>query len=133
MAKNLGAAERSRHRRESGEAYTVLVPAADALGNHVAGIRPPMLTAPLGTYTGWNLRGPGHSPGRLFPFNGAYIPLPETAEEASLTGDPLPIFYRSTRRRKALLRPFAPQPNSFLPKGSSPEAGLGEFVTYARG
>ncbi|MDT0683108.1 alpha/beta hydrolase domain-containing protein [Roseicyclus sp. F158] len=39
-----------------------------------------------GQLHGWNLRGRG----MLFSFMGSYIPLPETPEEAALTGDPRP-------------------------------------------
>ncbi|RPE66644.1 hypothetical protein EDD53_2350 [Pacificibacter maritimus] len=70
--------------------YPVLVPAPDALGNDVAGLLAPMVKAPLGTYTGWNIRGRGHGHGKIFSFMGAYIPLPDTAEEAALTDDPRP-------------------------------------------
>jgi hypothetical protein len=70
--------------------YAVLVPAVDSDGNDVAGIRAPMVAAPLGTYTGWNLRTTGHGSGALHDFSGSYIPLPETEEERELTGDPRP-------------------------------------------
>lgn len=70
--------------------YAVLVPAVDATGNDVAGVRVPMVDAPLGTYTGWNLRAPGHGAGALHSFSGSYIPLPETREERDATGDPRP-------------------------------------------
>ena len=118
---------------ESGEAYTVLVPAADALGNDIAGIRPPMLTAPLGTYTGWNLRGPGHAPGRLFPFTGAYIPLAQTAEEASLTGDPRPDILSTYPTAESYVKAIRDAAEQLLADGFITEAGLAEFVTYARG
>ena len=39
--------------------YAVLVPSVDADGNDVAGVRAPMVAAPLGTYTGWNPAGAG--------------------------------------------------------------------------
>ncbi|WP_267214278.1 alpha/beta hydrolase domain-containing protein [Chelatococcus asaccharovorans] len=70
--------------------YAVLVPAVDADGNDRAGLRAPMVAAPLGTYTGWNLRIPGHGTGALHDFSGSYIPLPETREEREVTGDPRP-------------------------------------------
>ena len=41
----------------AGPVYRTLVPAVDADGNEVAGIRLPDVAVPLGTYTGWNLRG----------------------------------------------------------------------------
>jgi hypothetical protein len=72
----------------AGEGYAVLVPAVDADGNDVAGIRAPMVAAPLGTYTGWNLRARGFGHGAMHEFTGSYIPFPETAAERAMTGDP---------------------------------------------
>src|SRR5499427_6065455 len=71
-----------------GGGYTVLVPAVDADGNDIAGVRAPMVEAPLGTYCGWNLRARGFGHGAMHEFSGSYIPLPETAEERRMTGDP---------------------------------------------
>jgi hypothetical protein len=71
-----------------GEGYAVLVPAVDADGNDRAGIRVPMVAAPLGTYTGWNLRARGVGHGAMHEFTGSYIPLPESAAERAATGDP---------------------------------------------
>jgi hypothetical protein len=71
-----------------GDCYTVLVPAVDADGNDVAGVRAPMVQAPLGTYCGWNLRARGFGHGAMHEFSGSYIPLPETPEERRMTGDP---------------------------------------------
>ncbi|WP_435170728.1 alpha/beta hydrolase domain-containing protein [Falsirhodobacter sp. 1013] len=70
--------------------YAVLVPQSDEGGNDIAGLRAPMVMAPMGSYTGWNLRRRGHGHGMLHGFSGSYIPFPETAEEAALTGDPRP-------------------------------------------
>jgi Alpha/beta hydrolase domain len=71
-----------------GDGYTVLVPAVDVDGNDRAGVRAPMVQAPLGTYCGWNLRARGFGHGAMHEFSGSYIPLPETPEERQMTGDP---------------------------------------------
>ena len=68
--------------------YAVLVPAVDADGNDVAGVRAPMVEAPLGTYVGWNLRARGFGYGAMHQFTGSYIPFPDTDSEAAMTGDP---------------------------------------------
>ena len=68
--------------------YAVLVPAVDVDGNDVAGVRAPMVEAPLGTYVGWNLRARGFGHGAMHQFTGAYIPFPDTDSEAAMTGDP---------------------------------------------
>ncbi|WIY52716.1 alpha/beta hydrolase domain-containing protein [Devosia sp. YIM 151766] len=72
------------------QSYAVLVPQADSDGNDLAGLRAPMVEAPLGSYTGWNLRAQGHGAGMLHGFSGSYIPFAETPEEAELTDDPRP-------------------------------------------
>ena len=72
----------------AGRQYTVLVPAVDRDGNDVPGVRAPMVTAPLGTYTGWNLRTRGHGHGAQLRFEGSYIPFPESPQERAATGDP---------------------------------------------
>ena len=71
-----------------GDRYTVLVPAIDSDGNDIAGVRAPMVQAPLGTYCGWNLRARGFGHGAMHEFSGSHIPLPETPEERRMTGDP---------------------------------------------
>jgi hypothetical protein len=71
-----------------GAGYAVLVPAVDADGNDIAGVRAPMVEEPLATYTGWNLRGRGFGQGAMHEFTGSTIPLPDSAEERAATGDP---------------------------------------------
>jgi hypothetical protein len=68
--------------------YLIFVPAVDADGNDVAGVRVPMVQVPLGTYTGWNLRVRGFGTGAMHLFTGSYIPFPDSPEERNATGDP---------------------------------------------
>jgi hypothetical protein len=68
--------------------YTVLLPAADADGNDIPGIRAPMVQAPLGTYTGWNRRKKGHGHGYLLSYEGSYIPFPDTSDAREAARDP---------------------------------------------
>jgi len=70
------------------QGYVVLVPAPDQDGNDLGGVLAPMAAAPLGTYTGWNLRARGLGHGAMYLFNGSYIPFAETPEERDATGDP---------------------------------------------
>jgi hypothetical protein len=116
----------------TGQHYTVLVPAADANGNDIAGVRPPMLDAPLGTYTGWNLRAPGHAQGRLFPFTGAYLPFPETEEQAALTGDPRPAILTSFPMPEDYVLAIRAAAEALLAEGFIIEAGVEEFASHAR-
>ncbi|PKB78684.1 MAG: hypothetical protein BZY88_17235, partial [SAR202 cluster bacterium Io17-Chloro-G9] len=80
-----------------GKPYQNLVPAVDQDGNELSGVPLPYISAPLATYTGWNLRHAdigglgqvmstgGASGGTL---RGSTIPFPATAEEREATGDP---------------------------------------------
>ncbi|MFJ3899846.1 alpha/beta hydrolase domain-containing protein [Streptomyces sp. NPDC090083] len=68
--------------------YAVLVPAVDSDGNETAGVRAPMVAAPLGTYTGWNTRAPGQGHGALHEFSGSTLPFAATEDERLVTGDP---------------------------------------------
>ncbi len=65
-----------------------LVPRVYADGNELAGIRSPLLEAPLGTYTGWNVAAAGFEAGRFCGNNGGYIPFAATRSERMATGDP---------------------------------------------
>ena len=69
------------------EGYAIMVPAVDEDGNDSAGVRAPMVQAPLGTYTGWNVRAPGFGTGANHEFTGSYIPFPDTVEERRFTND----------------------------------------------
>ena len=72
-----------------GEPYPHFVPAVDADGNEVSGVRLPDLTVPLATYAGWNLRHPQMgAPDSLMSLMGATIPFPVTREERAAKGDP---------------------------------------------
>jgi Alpha/beta hydrolase domain len=72
-----------------GAAYPTLVPQVDADGNDLGGIRLPEITAPLATYTGWNLRDPSiGAPAERTAFLGSFLPLPRTATEATTNHDP---------------------------------------------
>ncbi|WP_158746229.1 alpha/beta hydrolase domain-containing protein [Acidisphaera sp. L21] len=70
------------------DAYRPLVPKVDADGNETAGVRPTALQAPLGTYTGWNLRRAGYGAGELCGLSGSFIPLAQTKAERDGSGDP---------------------------------------------
>src|SRR5207248_6459329 len=65
-----------------GAPYPHFVPAADADGNEVTGIRLPDVSVPLATYTGWNLRHPQiGAPDRLMSLMGSTIPFAATPGE----------------------------------------------------
>lgn len=68
--------------------YSVLVPAIDADGNELPGIRTPHVEAPLGTYTGWNFRPEGASDEAMMGTVGSYFRFPATRADREASGDP---------------------------------------------
>ena len=82
-----------------GAPYSNLVPAVDQDGNETCGIRMPMVTVPLATYTGWNLRhGDMGGEGQILSSGGATggtligstIPFVTTRAEREASRDPRP-------------------------------------------
>jgi hypothetical protein len=67
-----------------------LVPRADTDGNELAGIRSPLISAPLGSYVGWNIAASGFEKGRYCGNTGGYIPFAATKTERLAKGDPRP-------------------------------------------
>jgi Alpha/beta hydrolase domain len=67
--------------------YKVLVPKGDSDGNDLGMLLPPEVAAPLGTYTGWNLRRKDvGADGALANLQGSFIPFPTTEKST----DPRP-------------------------------------------
>jgi hypothetical protein len=72
-----------------GKPFPVLVPQVDADGNERAGVRLPVISVPLATYTSWNLRDPSiGAPGQRVAFEGSYIPFPKTTADRKRAHDP---------------------------------------------
>ncbi|MBV9815130.1 MAG: hypothetical protein JO229_05200 [Alphaproteobacteria bacterium] len=70
--------------------YPSLAPQVDADGNDIDGLRSHILQAPLGTYTGWNVRAAGFSQGDACDLTGAYIPFAVTTAQRIASSDPRP-------------------------------------------
>jgi hypothetical protein len=70
--------------------YVPLVPATDADGNEVAGIRLPDIAVPRATYTGWNLYQRPFPEGELCDRDGSYSAFAATRAEREKNGDPRP-------------------------------------------
>ena len=68
--------------------YPPFVPEIDAEGVAKGSIRTPMTLAPLGTYTGWNVRRAGFGEGDGCSTSGSYIPFAVTAADAKASADP---------------------------------------------
>jgi len=67
-----------------------LMPRIDADGNERDGIRSPLITAPLGTYVGWNTFAGGFEKGRFCNNIGGFIPFAATKAERMAKKDPRP-------------------------------------------
>jgi Alpha/beta hydrolase domain len=68
-----------------------LVPRVDADGNETAGVKSPLLAAPLGTYTGWNVAAGGVFKGQMCITGsavGGFIAFANTKAERLASGDP---------------------------------------------
>jgi hypothetical protein len=72
----------------AGNAYAALAPQVDADGNDIDGLRNTNMQAPLGTYTGWNIRKAGFSEGDSCDLTGGFIPFFKTKAERDAAGDP---------------------------------------------
>ncbi len=73
-----------------GQQYVVLEPVTDTDGNDIGGLHSVTLDAPLGTYTGWNLRAAGFSQGDLCDLSGSFFPFADTKADRKAAGDPRP-------------------------------------------
>jgi hypothetical protein len=70
------------------KAVPQLMPRIDVDGNELDGIRSPLISAPLGTYVGWNVFAAGFEKGRFCNNIGGYIPFAATKAERQAKGDP---------------------------------------------
>ena len=113
------------------EAYPTLVPAVDADGNDIAGVRAPMVGAPLGTYTGWNIRGRGVGHGAMHEFTGSYIPFPDTPEERRATADPRPSVLERYGDSAAYVRAIEQAARALVAQGLMLEEDVARAVAAA--
>jgi hypothetical protein len=73
-----------------GSPYPVFVPATDADGNEIAGVRFPDVAVPLATYTGYGFRAAGFAGPDLCDAFGQAIPFQATRAAREAAGDPRP-------------------------------------------
>lgn len=114
-----------------GGGYTILLPSVDEDGNDKAGVRAPMVAAPLGTYCGWNLRARGFGQGAMHEFSGSYIPLPETLEERRATGDPRRSILERYRNREAYIEAIKAAARQLVEEGLMLEEDIERAVAAA--
>ena len=70
--------------------YRPLVPAIDADGNEIGGVRTPDIAVPLATYAGWNLFREPYPEGELADRDGTCLGFAATPAAAKQTSDPRP-------------------------------------------
>ena len=74
-----------------GEPVVTVVPAPDADGNDLGGLRLPAVAVPLGTCTGWNMRTEAMgNPGYMARWAGSFFAFAATRAEREASGDPRP-------------------------------------------
>ncbi|WP_187830108.1 alpha/beta hydrolase domain-containing protein [Siccirubricoccus phaeus] len=69
-------------------AWRPLVPAVDADGNELGGVRLPEIAVPRGTHTGWNLYAAPGLEAELCDREGSFLPFPADAAARAAVGDP---------------------------------------------
>jgi hypothetical protein len=116
----------------AGAEYPVFVPAVDADGNEVAGIRLPHLAAPAGTYTGWNVRAAGFAPGALADLQGSQLPFPATRAERVATGDPRPSLEERYAGAEDYARAVAEAARKLVEEGFLLEEDAERYAAAAR-
>ena len=84
--------------------YKVLVPAIDADGNELAGLRMPEQQVPAATTTGWALRSAeGGGAGELCYLDGMALPFARTAAEREAVKDPRPSLVERYQDKDAFI------------------------------
>ena len=90
--------------------WPTYLPAIDADGNDLPGIRLPAVAVPSGTYLGWNLRKPGYGDGDICLLSGTYLPFArDTASRGGDSRASLAERYRLASDREAKVRTTAAQ------------------------
>jgi hypothetical protein len=111
--------------------YTVGVPSVDSDGNEIAGVRAPMVVAPLGTYTGWNPRTVGFGHGAQYRFEGSYIPFPDTPQERGETRDPRVAILERYPDKEAYIAAITAAARELARQGFMLEEDVARCVTAA--
>ena len=87
--------------------YPVLLPACDAGNNDWGMLKLPAIAVPVGTYTGWNLRGREiGAENEMTMLRGGFLPFARTREERQAVGDPRPSLLEQYESFDDYLRQF---------------------------
>jgi hypothetical protein len=108
-----------------------LMPRIDADGNEMDGIRSPLVTAPLGSYVGWNIAAAGFQAGRYCGNTGGYIPFAATRAERLAKGDPRPSLEERYPSHAAYVAKVKAQANALVAQRYMLKADAERIVSEA--
>ena len=111
-----------------------LVVKVDGDGNEVAGIKSPLLMAPLGTYTGWNVMSSGPFKGQMCLFgapSGGFIPFAKTKAERLSTGDPRPSLEERYQTHDGYVQAVGAAARTLVKKGYLREVDADAMIKQA--
>jgi len=112
-----------------GAPFATLVPQVDRDGNEIGGVRMPEIQAPLGTYTGWNLRAPAiGAPEEMYSMQGSWIPFALTRKDRERSGDPRLSVEERYQSRDDYLEKFAAAGKSLVAAGFLLEGDLPQLL-----
>jgi hypothetical protein len=117
-----------------GQPYVTLVPGVDEDGNEKGGIRLPDVVAPLGTYTGWNLRrAEMGAPDQLSRWSGSFFAFAATEAERKRTGDPRASIESRYPSHADYVRRVQAAARELVSRGFLLQEDVAPFVERARG
>ena len=114
------------------KAIPQLMPRIDADGNELDGIRSPLISAPLGTYVGWNVFAAGFEKGRFCNNIGGYIPFAVTKAERLAKGDPRPSLEERYPNHAAYVAKVKAQADKLVAQRYMLPADAARIVTEAQ-
>jgi len=115
-----------------GSAFPMFVPQVDPDGNETSGIRLPVIQAPLGTYTGWNLRDPKiGAPDELYSMVGSFVEFPQTKAARERSGDPRPSIEERYQGRQQYLEKVTAAARALAGQGYVLERDIPKMVEQA--
>jgi hypothetical protein len=114
------------------KAIPQLMPRIDADGNEMDGIRSPLISAPLGTYIGWNITSAGFEQGRFCGNTGGYIPFAATKAERLAKGDPRPSLEERYPSRAAYVAKVKAQADTLVAQRYMLPADAARIVAEAQ-
>jgi hypothetical protein len=115
-----------------GQEYPLRVPAIDADGNSIAGLRFPDIEVPLGTYNGWSLRKTGYSEGEQWWNTGSFIPFARTKAERQAKNDPRPSIEERYPSHEAYIQAVADVCAKRVTEGFMLQEDADRFVAAAK-